>query len=131
MTSLVPWRMKDRYPDLFRDNTWSVDRVFNNLWSDFYDFFGDTRYMNDDGDVVYEIEVPGFNKDNLKVEISDGILTVKGERKLDDEKHAGQRSIFKRLTIGSATNADAKIEDGILYLTIKVPKKDTKSVEIK
>lgn len=131
MTALVPWRMKDRYPDLFKDNTWNVESIFENLWSNFNDFFGDTRYVNNDGDVVYEIEVPGFNKDNLKVEIADGILTIRGERKIESDRHAGEKSIFKRMSIGSITDVDAKIEDGILYLTVKSPKKDVKSVEVK
>ncbi len=117
-----------------RDWDWKVESIFNNFFTEFDTIFGDTKYLNDDGDVVYEIEVPGFNKDNLSVEIVDGILTVQGEREDYSNVHAGKKSIHKRMSVGEAENVNAEIKDGILYITIERPKEEkvkSKKIEIK
>ena len=106
-----------------------VDSVFYSLWNEFDDIFGDSRYVDKNKDLVYEIEVPGFNKDNLSVDIADGILTVQGKREVG-EKYAGQKEVFKRLSIGEAKDADAKITDGILTITLKRPEKKSTKVNL-
>lgn len=96
--------------------------TLEHVFEDFDRFFGPNCYTNEDGDCIYMIEVPGFNKDNLSVELSDGILTIKGDREVKDKHYAGNSKIFKQLTVGEAEDATAKIEDGILTLTVKYPK---------
>lgn len=44
---------------------------------------------DENGNIVFEIEVPGFNKDNLNVEITDGFLTVRGET---EKRHISNNS---------------------------------------
>ena len=122
---MLPLVRRNRGRDIF-DRDFMGD-FFNNFNQDFANIFEDTRYTSKEGDLVYEIEVPGFNKDNLTVEMIDGILTVKGTR----ETAEGKREVFKRLRVATSEDVDAKIEDGILYLTLKAPKKDTKKVELK
>ena len=89
-----------------------------------------------------DIDLPGFKKDEIQIELKDGYLTVSAEKGLDKdeedkkgkyirkERYAGtmQRSFY----VGDAiTHEDikAKFENGILSLTI--PKKDAKAVETK
>lgn len=115
-------------PEVFRDD-------FDNLWNDFFgdidQVFGECCYENDEGDVVYNIEVPGFSKEDLNVEVGDGILEVKGERSIrEGERFAGKRSIHKRLTVGDVHDAVAVVKDGILTLTLKYPKADVKQIEV-
>ena len=95
-------------------------------------------------DTGYELDVdlPGFKKDEVNVELEDGYLTISASKGLDKDKkdkegkyirkerYAGamQRSFY----VGDAvTNEDvkARFEDGILRLSI--PKKDAKAVETK
>lgn len=85
-------------------------------------------YRNADGDTVREIEIPGFNKDNLSIEISDGKLIISGTRKngLDVEE-----TINNRFKMGNVEEVDAEIKDGILYLTIKSPKEKKQKIEIR
>ena len=88
------------------------------------------------------VDVPGFKKEEVKVALKDGYLTVSAAKGLDEdeedkkgkyirkERYAGtmQRSFY----VGDAiTHEDikAKFENGILSLTI--PKKDAKAVETK
>ena len=116
-----------------RDWDWKFESIWNNFFTDFDSVFGDTKYLDENNNVVYEIEVPGFNKDNLSVEVVDGILTVKGDREDYSNAHAGKKSIHKRMSIAEAEDVEAEIKDGILYITLKKPKQEvsTKKIEIK
>lgn len=95
-------------------------------------------------DEGYELDVdlPGFKKDEISVELDDGYLTISAAKGLDKdeqekkgkyirrERYAGamQRSFY----VGDAVTQEdikAKFEDGILKLSI--PKKDAKAVETK
>ena len=91
-------------------------------------------------DEGYELDVdlPGFKKDEINVELENGYLTIsaaKGEQAkkgkyIRKDRYAGamQRSFY----VGDALTQEdikAKFEDGILRLSI--PKKDAKAVETK
>jgi len=110
--------------DIF-SNTWS------SLWEGMDTFFGDAKYEDDDGNAIYEFEVPGFNKENLEVSLLNGILTISGRRETKNKSHAGTKEIFKRLTIGQSQETEAEIRDGILYLTLKNPKSEKKVIKVK
>ena len=140
-------------PSIFGDN------LFDDDWMDFpfdRDFWGKknplygknaNRVMKTDireHDRGYELDVdlPGFKKDEIKVELENGYLTISATKGLDKdeqdkqgkyirrERYAGamQRSFY----VGDAVTEEdvkAKFEDGILRLSI--PKKDAKAVETK
>ena len=89
-----------------------------------------------------DVDLPGFKKDEIKVELENGYLTISAAKGLDKdeqdkqgkyirrERYAGamQRSFY----VGDAVTEEdvkAKFEDGILRLSI--PKKDAKAVETK
>ena len=96
---------------------------------------------HDDG---YELDVdlPGFKKDEIDIDLENGYLTISAAKGLDKdeqdkkgkyirkERYAGamQRSFY----VGDAVTEEdvkAKFEDGILRVSI--PKKDAKAVETK
>jgi len=110
--------------DLFGE----MDSVFRSLWSDFDRVFYDGYYENDDGNYIVEIEAPGFGKDDIKVEISEGVLTVSGKREVKNEASIGHKEIYKRLTIGEMEPKGANMENGILTLEFE-PKKEIKEVK--
>ena len=87
-----------------------------------------------------DIDLPGFKKEQIKVQLEDGYLTVSAEKGLDkDEKDKKGKLIRQERYSGamsrsfyvgdSVTQEDvkAKFENGVLE--ISVPKKDTKKVE--
>ena len=92
-------------------------------------------------DEGYEVDVdlPGFNKDEIKLELNSGYLTISTEKSLNkenkenkgkmlrQERYVGtmQRSFYVG---GSITEEDikAKYENGVLSLTI--PKKEVRKV---
>lgn len=131
---LVPFRRRNRggIPTLWNQMDSLFDSFFENSLRDSFDHvFGDTKYVDSDGNAVIEIEVPGFNQENLNVEIADGILTLSGKREYgDDQSHAGQSQIARRMTVGNVEDVKAEIKDGILKLVLMYPRKEVKSVKI-
>ena len=140
-------------PSIFGEN------LFDDDWMDFpfeRDFWGKknplygknaNRVMKTDireHDTGYELDVdlPGFKKDEITIDLDNGYLTISAAKGLDKdeqdkkgkyirkERYAGavQRSFY----VGDAVTEEdvkAKFEDGILRLSI--PKKDAKAVETK
>lgn len=93
------------------------------LDSTFNSFFDSGWKKNKDGNYVFEIDVPGFNKDNLNVELNEGTITIKGETE--------SRKMFKRFQININHEIEASIKDGILFLTlITPPEKQPKKIEL-
>ena len=82
------------------------------------------------------VDLPGFNKDEIKLELNNGYLTISTEKSLNkenkgkmlrQERYVGtmQRSFYVG---GSITEEDikAKYENGVLSLVI--PKKEARKV---
>ena len=88
-----------------------------------------------ENDVHYTItaELPGATKDDVQVELHEGILTIRGEKKSEREEKKEQRRYVER-SYGSfsrsfqlpgnveATSLEASFKDGVL--TITVPKRE-------
>jgi len=73
------------------------------------------------------IEVPGFNKSNLKVELEGDKLFVSGKRTYKVNGEETTRTYFKTFNMGGVfdgSQIEATVEDGIL--TVFIPNK-TKS----
>ncbi|MGI6364212.1 MAG: Hsp20/alpha crystallin family protein [Bacillota bacterium] len=133
MFNLVPYNR--RFPRfLFRD-------FFND------DFFGLTTVKADvyqDGDnLVIEAELPGFSKDEVKVQVSENQLTISAQR--DETKEEKSENYFRReRSVNQACRTfiiedldpdkiHADFKDGLLKLTIEKPKKlkpQAKEIEI-
>ena len=73
-----------------------------------------------------ELSVPGFSKENVKVELDDNTLTIIGFRKTKDSKEYSysefsSSSFERKLSIPNSVNSDDIVgnhEDGVLTLTI-------------
>ena len=93
-----------------------------------------------DGNYELEIDLPGFKKDEIKLTLENGYLTVSAAKSLDkdkknikgriirQERYAGsmQRSFYVGEEVAE-TDIKAKFEDGVLKLSI--PKKEAEKVE--
>lgn len=92
---------------------------------------------------VLKADLPGLNKEDIKVSVVNGILTIEGERKSETEQkdkqvHRMERSygrFVRSLNVG--TNIDtgkiqASYKDGVLQLIVpKVEAAKPKSIDIK
>lgn len=129
--------------------------LFNNFFDGFLDDIFDIgiKYptvrspLNDiietDKEFVVETALAGMKKEDISLDINDNILTIKAERKNDNEdKQYNRREIFygkyeKSFSLPENVNVekiDASYTDGILKLTIPKVEKDqkiSKVIEIK
>ncbi len=92
---------------------------------------------------IVTAEVPGIPKKDIEIEISDNILTIKGERKFEKEEknesyHRVERaygSFCRSFTLPTQVNPDkieANFKDGLLNIVIpKAEEKIPKKIEIK
>ena len=87
----------------------------------------------DQDKIVLTAELPGFREDQIEVEMEGGVLTLKGERKFEDEKegrnyHRVERSygqFVRSFTLPSNVDRDsikANFSDGLLR--IELPKRE-------
>ena len=89
-----------------------------------------------------EAELPGMNKDDVKVTVHDGVLSIQGERKseeeTDDKKHHRIErfygSFLRRFTLPDNVDENsvkASFKDGLLTLSIqKAEPKEPRAIEV-
>ncbi len=111
-----------------------IDTLVNKFWGDPHTWHGTGWHPSVDvaesenAFTVYA-ELPGLNKEDIKVTLEDNMLTIEGERKRTAEKenaqvHRSERfyGTFKRaFTLSSEIDSDkvsADYKDGILTLTL-------------
>ena len=82
-------------------------------------------------ELVLRAEVPGLSRDDIEVELEDGVLTIQGEKKYEKKEENAQGLLYerrwgtfnRRFTLPRAVAADgitADLHNGIL--TVRVPK---------
>lgn len=121
--------------------------IFDEVFAD--PFFGEkenkimkTDLKEKDGKYMLEIDVPGYDKEDIKIELNEGYLTVsaeKNEEKEDKDKHAKylKRERFtgmcsRNYYVGEGLKEEdikASFKNGIL--SIEFPKEVEKKVEEK
>jgi HSP20 family protein len=87
-------------------------------------------------DIQMFIDLPGVNKENIKVEIEGDTLVIKGERRQESEEEDKEKNYYKKETCygsfirrfslpenANTSDIKATYKDGVLKLTI--PKQET------
>jgi len=134
---LVPRRNFDLFDEFFDDN------FFNKKEKNFMK----TDIKEKKDRYTIEMDLPGFEKENIKLELNNGYLTISGkqENKIDEEE---EKYVHKERFYGECTRSffvgdnikeediDAEFKNGTLK--IDIPKKEeqkeipeTKQIEIK
>lgn len=122
-----------------------LDRFFNDSFGAAYKQFNPAVDIAED-DKSYEIHVavPGVKKQDFKIDLADGKLSISGERKLEEKKE-GKNFHSLETQYGSFSRSffipedvkedqvEATYEDGLLKITL--PKKEKKvskaAIEVK
>ena len=102
-------------------------------WAPPLDIFEDTER------VTIQVELSGMRKEDFELSLQDGVLTISGERKFEEEKREGESfrrervfgAFSRSVTLPSAVKAEevkATYEDGVLTVTLPkaeeaIPKK--------
>jgi len=95
-----------------------------------------------EGSLVVRADLPGLDRDDVKVDLDEGVLTIQGERRSQQEEdrdgwyHSersyGSFSRSIRLPRGiDASSCDALFENGVLEIKMKMSKSSGKRVEIR
>ncbi|NLG05094.1 MAG: Hsp20 family protein [Clostridia bacterium] len=121
------------------------DHFFNSAWDHFFkdpEFFEGfhTDLIEKDQQYVLESELPGFNKEDISINLSNDILTISAEHKEESpEREKGKylrrersyRSYRRSFSVPGITpeEIDASYQNGILEL--KLPKKSAYEQEVK
>lgn len=134
--SIVRYKPISLFDDMF-DNFWNIKPV---------DY--DEKMFTPLGDVVetdeeYNIDLmlPGIKKDDIKIKIEDGKISIEGERKENKDKKFNYKETwygkfkksYKLPDDVNVDNVDASYEDGILKVVVPKDKERVKSklIEVK
>jgi HSP20 family protein len=162
--ALTPWRAKSQSPssrDDELDPFVALRREMDRMFDEFFNNFGgrslrplvgggqgvtptiDVRET--DKDVVVTAELPGLDQKDFDVTLSGDILTIRGEKKVEQEQKVGHRNYLER-QFGAFSRSlrlpfevkdeevEARYDKGVL--TVRVPKpadaqKAARRIEIK
>lgn len=129
--SLVPFGYFDNKMDsLFDESNWLWP------WSDTLPTVREPSNVTRDKDAVHlHLAVPGFKKDELKIAVNRGILTVTGKITRKDKIEFFTNNFESKWRLnsdGDFAKISSKLEDGILTITIpfKVPEKNVESEQV-
>ena len=138
-------------PSIFRDNLFDdmfdfddLDKEFNRMMRPLYGKHAQNMMKTDvretDNSYELDIDLPGFKKDEIKVELDNGYLSISAAKGLDKDEEKKDGKYIRRERYAGAMNRtfyvgdnltqqdiQAKFEDGILK--ISVPKKDVQQIE--
>jgi HSP20 family protein len=119
--------LRSRFDRMFDDFTFGRERA----WTPAIDV------VRENGNLVVRADIPGIKPEEVKIEVEDDILTVSGEHeehKEEKDKHYVRRerrygSFSRSMTLPpgvEAKNINAKTHDGVVEVTIPLPKEATK-----
>ena len=122
--------------------------TFNNLFDDMFDdsfFRSYNGYMKTDikevdNQYVLDIEMPGFNKKDISVELIDGYLTISGNKSTNNDEKDTKGNIIRQERYSGSYSRSFYVGDSIKKEDIKanydngelkiyLPKTTTKEVE--
>ena len=139
-----PWRempaLYNRINGMFDDPFFSLDRLADQenlgMWNPAVDL-----YEKDDHFII-KAELPGINKDDIKVDLKDRVLTLSGERSFDNEvkeenyyrKERSYGKFQRAFTLPADVDSEkikAEFKDGVLQIEVPKPQdKKAKQVTI-
>lgn len=106
----------------------SLSSFINNLGEVFPGVSGDKLAVDvheDKDNYFASFEVPGVKKEDVKIELNNGLLTVSVEKREKDGDKESSFSLTRSVSVPDVVNAEAiaaKLEDGIL--TVTLPKQE-------
>jgi molecular chaperone IbpA len=122
------------HKQFFDQSTSVLDSVLNS-WSKVtgFPFWNVVKYSK--GKYGLELGLAGFKKENVLVEVNDGVLTIEG--KVDDsavdyvQKGLSTKSFFKQFSLpNDAVVDEATMEDGMLKIQFGIKETEIKSKKV-
>jgi HSP20 family protein len=103
---------------------------------------GSTDIYEQDGTLHYEIELPGYDKEEITVQTKEDRLVVTGESETEEENEnrnylaRGRKSSkIKRSYplpggIDDAETLSARFKNGVLHVSVPLPEEDERKIEV-
>ena len=150
MRVVVPYFNRNLTSDRTSDIFQNFDRMFSDFATPTVPFFNDQEFVADseitEGSDHYmlSVDLPGLRKEDIKIEASQNMLTISGERKRETVSNKNQKiqrtekyyGSFKRSfsipNLANAENIEANYQDGVLQVYIpKAKAAQSRKIEIK
>lgn len=126
-----------------------IDRMFDDFWRDFEtprrtngDRLIATRVdvSEDDKEIQVTADLPGLEEKDVDVSLSEGVLTIRGEKKHESEKdekdyrlvERAYGSFYRTIPVGTGIKEDevkASFKNGVL--TVTLPKTEEAKTKVK
>lgn len=130
--TLIPWESMKNIEDMFDRYSRALPWNRSSTWPLMAEWNPRVDICETDGIYMIKADVPGVEKDDLKVCLDQGVLTIEGERRQEQrEDHARLHRVerfyghfarsFTLPADAEASGLVAEAHDG--QLTVKVPKK--------
>lgn len=146
--ALIPFRSTESLPQrlgtLQQEMSDLLTSAFGELpaWSTRpVDFIPTVDISENENDIIVTAEMPGVERENVRVEVERDLLSLRGEKREESKKENGGRVVHREMRYGSflrrftlpcevdADKTQAKMENGVLKL--RLPKKEaTKGKQI-
>lgn len=147
MSNLTRWNPLNELEDLMNryNRIFGLTRAGDREMSDLFsrsDWAPAVDIKETDDAYLIEAELPGLNKKDVKVTVDDGVLTIQGERRQEEESsdkkiHRVERfygSFMRRFSLPDNVDENsvkAKFKDGVLTLSVKKAEpKEPKAIEV-
>jgi HSP20 family protein len=90
--------------------------------------------------LVVRADLPGLSKDDVKVEVEDGVLAISGERREEheenrDDSYRSERTygeFYRAIPLPDGVNenqCEATFKDGVLEVTVAAPKQEERKAK--
>jgi HSP20 family protein len=126
-----------------------MDKLFDNLWrsaglpTSQFSLPSVDIYSTDDSHMVVEMQAPGFETNDIDLNVRNGVLEIRGEKQEKEEEKDRKRSYLvrernasfaRRVVLPEGADADnisAELDKGLLKITVPVNRPDAKQIRIK
>lgn len=144
-------KMINKFNDNFFKDVWSsnhmdVSAIYpleggwpleENKWTEIFNA-NKLKKSVKDNKYLYEIDIPGFSKEEINVELNENSINVSASKKEEKDGYSSRESVSKVFSLPEDINKDTltvSLKDGVLLISVeKVPKLEEnkkKKLEIK
>jgi HSP20 family molecular chaperone IbpA len=115
-------------PDVWKE----MNRAFGSMSNDFMDLFADqvpfTGWKQTEAGYELRLEIPGYSKEELKMEVDQETetLMIEGKKKDQNDRYASQSTFRLSRTLPSGSKIDtlnASVQNGVCLLSIQAAEK--------
>lgn len=126
-----------------------MDKLFDNFWRSVglpgsqFGLPSVDIYSTDDRHMVVEMQAPGFDADDIELNVRNGVLEIRGEKQQKEEQQNDKKnylvrernaSFARRVVLPEGADADsisAELDKGLLKVTVPVNRPEAKRIQIK